>query len=1118
MTDLPQLSIALLGQPCLTITPLANIVLGNRKALALLAYLAVEGGQTHSRENIVGLLWPDLPNADARNNLRFTWSHLTTKLNQAQATTSEPYLISTRLSLQFNPSGAVWLDVCEFQKLLATCEAHANQHARRNTCDECAQRLARAARLYRSTFLDGLSLEDCSAFDEWQFVQRERFHLQMMELLDDLTQFHERCGQHSQAEHYARRQIELDPLHENAYRQLMRLLDRQCQRTAALAQFEQCQKMLANDLGVEPDAETVWLYRRILAGEVIAPAPNIASPNQLVQVGQPAHNRATGLPVALTPFIGREDELRQMRSRMAAGAYRLFTLVGAGGMGKTRLAVQLARDHAQQYAHGVCFVSLASLQQPGDLPDALAAALSQTFGFSFTDTQQPLWQQVLAALRERTMLLVLDNFETVLHANTNSHTQSAIDFVLDLLRYAPGLHLIVTTREQLNLQAEDLFSLSGLTVPNAEVTADVSKFSAVRMFCDRAYRVNKTFKLTAENATAVIRICQWVQGSPLGIELAAAWLADMRIDELATALVGNLDLLETQLGDMPPQHRSMRGVFEQSWRMLSADERKLLCQLSVFRGGFGLAAATAVTGTSPITLTRLRYKSLVQTSGNGRYDLHELLRQYVMEHLACDENLALATHQKHSEFYLGFVAACAAALVGQHPRKAQTEIREALDNVRDAWRWAIANSCVEKIQHCTQGLALFYHLSGLYSECERVFTEAWAHSELHEGNPHLRLALLLAPVEALTRQSKFSAALRQATQALQLAEALNDAREIGYCQRMLGLVYFLSDDSIRSQQHMQTALMLARQNHDLALEADAVRYLGVMFSDLGNRVQGEAYLVQALRLQRLLGNSAQEQALLVNLGVSRVDQNDMVAGVAYLKEALALVDKTGSRLSESRIENALGFSLAALGDFETALQHHERSRQIAHDCGEHVQESHALHNLCSVNRKLHRLAQAEDCGHESLRLAVTHGLSEAEAYAWLHLGYMALAKQQWSSAQDAFAHARGELESREHIALVIEAGCGLAAAALGQGQLAVALAHVEMVLQYKSQHAFSGTDEPLEMYLTCHRVLDAARDSRASALLAEANQLLQARRQHSLDTECKSLDLDLGESVELSPQ
>jgi predicted ATPase/DNA-binding SARP family transcriptional activator len=1051
-----------------------------RLLLALLAYLAVESGQAHSRESLLGLLWPEMTEADARNNLRVTWSRLRKTLETAS---DVPFLIGTRFHLQFNPESSYWLDVAEFESLLAATAHH--PHAERRTCPDCCRKLAQAAELYQGDFLAGFYLDGCPAFEEWQYVQRERLHVRMLEVLAELAHFYEHSQQPQTAEGYARRQLELDPLRENAHRQLMRVLYQQGQRPAALAQYEVCRRVLAEELGIEPDVETVRLYQQLKSGPPPA-SPASASPAQLAPI---THN----LPESTTPFIGREEELAQIGQRLRDGSYRLLSLVGPGGIGKTRLAIESARQNLHLFPDGAYFVPLASVHAPEQVPVAIATVLGLTFGQADRSPQQ----QLLAALRPKKMLLVLDNLEHLLAGDEAGSTLARL--LLDLLRQTPAIVLLVTSREQLDLQAEDLYRLRGLPVPGPGELAAASRFAAVRLFCDRVYRLQKTFKLTDENLPHVVRICRLVEGMPLGLELAATWSRDLDFAELAAALDSNLGVLATTLRDVAPQHRSLYAAFDHSWQLLTPQQQDVLRQLAVFRGGFSSAAASQVAGATPLMLTRLRYKSLIRGAGRGRYDMHNLLWRFALEKLGEEPALEQGARRRHRDYFLTFVSERASALVGEAPQAALAEIRQDLDNVRQAWQWSVDNGHFAALDEGGRlaGLARFYLSSGLSAEGERVFERALHGLEASEADDptltQLRQQLLAELAEMLIQQSKLRGAIVRAEAVVRLASSRQDAAGQARGHQLLGSAYARNGEPAAARRHLETGLSLARQAGQMALEGEILRHLGNVVIDLGNRAQGESYLEQALHVHRTSGNRTQEQAVLLYLGVTHLERHEYVVGRTYLQDALRLVQATGDRALEARIENGLGFVLAALGQYEAALGHHQRSRQISQQIGDPLQESHALHNLCTVNRKLGRLETAEACGREALRLGLEHHLPDPQAYAWLHLGYVLLDMEQWPAAADAFARSRSGWISLGQTSLVMEATAGQAEAALRQGDLDEALAKVEMVLPSIAENSLDGTDEPFQIYLTCYRVLQAHDDARAPALLAEARRLLDAR-------------------------
>jgi predicted ATPase len=316
--------------------------------------------------------------------------------------------------------------------------------------------------------------------------------------------------------------------------------------------------------------------------------------------------------------VGRTEELASLSTRLAEAACRLLTLVGPGGNGKTRLAIELARQKAPDFANGVYFVAL----QPVSSPDRLTATIAEGIGFSFYGQDDPE-AQLLSFLSERQSLLLLDNFE---------HLLETADLLARMLAAAPGLKLLVTSREALNLQEEWLWHVRGMHFPDADRVADIEAFSALKLFTERARRVRQDFSPEAEQS-CIIRICQLVGGTPLALELAAAWLKTLPCDKIVHEIERNLDFLASNMRNIPERHRSMRAVFEQSWLLLSEDERLVLKRLSVFRGGFRQPAAEAVAGASLLTLSSLADKSLLYVDASGRFEIHELLRQFAEERL-----------------------------------------------------------------------------------------------------------------------------------------------------------------------------------------------------------------------------------------------------------------------------------------------------------------------------------------------------------------------------------------------------------------------------------------------------------------------------------------------------
>ena len=349
------------------------------------------------------------------------------------------------------------------------------------------------------------------------------------------------------------------------------------------------------------------------------------------------------LPPAPTPFVGREGELAEIEQLLSDPACRLLTLVGPGGIGKTRLALEAAHvmvDTAT-FPNGVYFASLQPLTSPEFIISTIADALSFQF-YSGADPRQ----QLLDYLREKSLLLVLDNVE---------HLLEDISLVSEMLAAAPGVHILATSRERLNLREEWVLEVSGLNSPAVETEINLESYSAIELFVQQARRVSVGFALDNANQSAVVRICHLVGGMPLGIELAAAWVRALSCEQIADEIERSLDVLETPTRNIEPRHRTMRAALDQSWQLLSDVEQNVFKRLSVFRGGFTREAAEYVARATLRTLTGLVDKSMVRVNAGGRYDLQELLRQYAEEKLGEMPAEQEQTRDRHSTYYADFM-------------------------------------------------------------------------------------------------------------------------------------------------------------------------------------------------------------------------------------------------------------------------------------------------------------------------------------------------------------------------------------------------------------------------------------------------------------------------------
>ncbi len=393
-------------------------------------------------------------------------------------------------------------------------------------------------------------------------------------------------------------------------------------------------------------------------------------------------------------FIGRNTELNDIALSMQNPLCRLLTLTGPGGIGKTRLALEVSRLHRQAFRDGTYFVPLQSL----DSHEFIGMALVESLHFAYSP-KLDLLEQLLEYLSERSLLLVLDNFE---------HLLDGAELLSEILARAPQVKMLITSRQRLNLAEEWVYEVGGLTFPTRESETEIEGYSAVQLFMQHARRVHNSFTLTAHKP-AVGRICRLVGGMPLGIELSSAWVRVLPCETIADEIQRSLDILETSARNVSPRHRNMRAAFDHSWNLLSDEERNVFMRLSVFRGGFGLRSAEHVAGAQLHTLTRLVDQSFLHLDANGRYQIHELLRQYGEEQLNASPKARKQALDLHRAYYMGVLAECEIKIdfLGKQ-KEAIATINTEHENIRLAWKRAIEQGCFEEVISAAEGLWNYY--------------------------------------------------------------------------------------------------------------------------------------------------------------------------------------------------------------------------------------------------------------------------------------------------------------------------------------------------------------------------------------------------------------------------
>ncbi|MGB0385362.1 MAG: AfsR/SARP family transcriptional regulator [Ardenticatenaceae bacterium] len=1097
----------------------------------LLAYLAMDAGTPHRREALAGFFWPDKPEASALHNLRQGLNVLRQLLGDKRA--ERPFLEITRKEVQFNPLTNYWLDVAQFRTQLTKVKER--QGYRLWGGPYSIKRLQQAALIYRTDFLSGFSLNS-TLFEEWVVANREDFHRQALEAFKILADYHERCEEYTEAQRYARRQIELEAWREEGHRQLMRAFALNGQRNAALLQYQKCSEVLGEELGVEPEEETTALYEQIKAGHLIGRVRFIAS-----------------VPPQRTPFIGRKNEVEDLVMRLVDPSYRLVTLVGEGGIGKTRLAVVATQEVAAGFAEGACFVPLADVATNGngrkkDAPHyVLATAIGNALNLTF-QSRRSIESQLLAYLRPKEVLLVLDNFEHLLPGNPNSrhhHARSVkggADLILEILQKAPQVAVLVTSRTRLNFQSEYVMQISGLPIPQV-VDSQATSYSSIRLFCERASRTWQEFDLDERNLADVIRLCGLVQGNPLAIELAAAWVEHFSVAEMVQAIQEDLDFLAATRQDIPSRHRSMRVVFEQSWRLLTEEEQHTFRKLSIFQGGFDRKAARQVANTSLSCLSSLMNKSLIQRRSTDRYHIHARLRQYGSEKLAQVAAEEQETRHRHGIYFATWLHQQEPAL-----RKGQTlsKISQEIENVRLAWQWAVEQANIEALSQSLESLFFFYKIRSWFQEGSVALAEAVASIPPGEST---RLYHKLVARQAVFCHDlgRYDEAKEFLQKSLSAVSTLGDQYERAFCLTHLARVAISQGDYASAKEHLSQAITLARQVPSsqatraacLTLEADSLRELGIVCWNQGDYAGAKRYYEQARRIyqnSRVADQNGQAWAL-NKLGFVSWSQGDYKQAKRYYEQALRLFSSVGNQRGEGSTTNALGMVFERQGDYAGAKGNYLDARQIFHELGDQRGEGDALINLGIVAHhqgdylsSQRYLEQALDIFHllghqrgeglalsflslvshqmeshhfsqkyaqEALQIAQDTGDRTIEGYALTYLAHALMAQGKLAQAANFYQQATTLRQQLGKPNLAMEPLAGLARVSLAQKEFPQALAQVEKILQHLEKHSLEGAVEPFRVYLTCIRVLQAHQEApaaqRANDMLHNAYHLLQTR-------------------------
>ncbi|MBX3014390.1 MAG: tetratricopeptide repeat protein [Caldilineaceae bacterium] len=935
----------------------------SQKEAALLIYLA-HTQQACTREFMAELLWEERTTQQALSNLRTVLARLHKQIGDA--------LLAARKTVALAPVSQQQVDSVLLLQTLATVGA----------IDSPAKATALQAVLttYRGDFLADFHVPTAPHFEQWMMTTREAIRRQVITAYNKLGQFILTTGTADEGIALAHRWLTVDALDEAAHTLLLRLLLNDDQSRAAVDHYTAYEKRLRQEVDVAPSAAIKALIETAQpSGLAVQQAHGQSS--KLVQLPvayprfeQPRHN----LPAPHDQFFGRVSLQQAIGERLDQPWCRLVTLVGQGGVGKTRLATTMAYNRLSHYPDGVWLVELAAIERDDtNLAEAIAVEIATALDLRLNGAASPI-EQLFSHLQHKTLLLVLDNFEHLL--------EGGISLVLDLIERCANIQLLVTSREALRTRAEWVVTLTGLDYPTDD--NQVACTEAEALFVARRAQ-GRQEPLVAADRVLVQQICYLVEGLPLALELAAALTHSKPLPTIVADLRRGFDTLTTALRDVPHRHRSLQIVFAMSWRTLTKGLQTRLARLTIFRGGFTAAAAQAITDTDLDQLTALAEKSLLTTeTATGRYALHPVVRAYAAAQLITADPIA----QKHARYYLALLDEQSDLLQKATPQQAVAKLVPELENLRLAWHSGLAGRQADLLAAALTPLSLVYQLRGLAHEAAATMqntvraTTAWGHAGmalatragLEEARFQNRLGRYRAAIasvetalcqaqtsgdhwaegmghilwgEALWRLDEYALSATKLHHALAIAHAIDSTLLIGWCHHHLGVIDDIQSRYAAAHAHLEQACVAWRSLENVQLLSNSLNSIGLVCYHQGDWPAAQQALEKALHLCEQIDDRHRQSNLINNLSILATEQGDYGSAHHYLQMGLDLVKRSGDLYVQGNLHTNLGRNYYLLGKLAAAEENLEQGMRIFESIGNRALLATAVLYLAETTSK-----------------------------------------------------------------------------------------------------------------------------------------------------------------------
>ncbi|MEZ4712654.1 MAG: BTAD domain-containing putative transcriptional regulator [Caldilineaceae bacterium] len=949
----------------------------SQRTVALLGYLATEQ-RAIARDHLSALFWPDEPATTARANLRRELHNLSRILPDCWETDHQ--------SVQFIPSNDTDIDLLNFLDL------------------EEVGKWAEAAELVQGEFLEGVYLDDNLEFESWLLGQRERWRQQAETVLIQLIEQHSQQAHYHEALRYASRLLRLTPWNEAVHRQVMLMLAWTGQRAAALKQFEDCRRILAEELTVTPAEETLTLYTHIretdfdgaFRRQLAAHYPHLTHPNNL--------------PQPTSSFIGRSAEVRAVRAELGRPDVRLLTLTGPGGAGKTRLALQVAAAELSDFADGVFFVALAPINDA----ELVGATIAETLTLSRT-ASRPILDLLREYLQAKQILLVLDNFE---------HVLAAAPIVTELLTAARQLKIMVTSRSLLHLTGEWLYPVPPLALPEPShpLSPDqVTDYEAVQLFGERAKAVKSNFAITTNNAEAVADICVKLDGLPLAIELTAARIRLLPPSEILTRLSNRLQFVTGGAQDLPSRQQTLRDTIQWSYDLLTQPEQILFQQVAVFAGGFTLDAVEAVSGavdglTVMDDLTSLIDKNLIRQNelrGESRFALLETIREFALEQLTASQDLA-EIQRRHAQYFLNLAELGDLKIYTAEQVPWLNRLTVELDNLRTALAWSIEN-CLEIALRLVGALGQFWTVHNHHIEGRDWLDKALKKKEFGAIELRSSRAKALWAGGLLAHfQGDHLTAGSFLTESVDIWQELEDSQGLTMALCYLGVTRLYQAKTAEGMSLLNKSINLSRRNMHTKSLVLALFWHGWGSYRLQDYASALSQLEMCIKLAEDSGEVGPMAAAISVLGRMAFQQSRFQAASVYFEQSLFVFQEHRQYQGIAIVRELQGELAYVQCDYETAQMACEMSLEMSRTSGNSLGVAKRLLLLGQITLHLNVMGQASDYFKESIGLFLKLNQYRGLAHCLVGLAGVTVATNQPVKAARLYGAAEALLERAEN--------------------------------------------------------------------------------------------------------